>query len=222
MNKPFFFTFLFSVTITGASLAQTSPATTAKETNSNVSSQSTSRLPENAAYLLNTSQGTFPMTRAQMEKSLEPSWIESITVVKDKSVLEKFKVEDKDGAIFIELKKDKEQEALAQLRNSSSAAIDQDPGNKKAKIKLDGPGSAGTVKTKALFVLKAGAKQLVLNQENVSSLNPRWIESVNVLKNAAATSLFGDKAKEGAVIVTLKAEHAQEALQLFKDSEQLE
>src|SRR5690606_37137381 len=44
----------------------------------------------------------------------------------------------------------------------------------------------------------------VIYQGNISSINPADIESVNVLKDASASSIYGSRAASGVIIITTK------------------
>lgn len=52
-----------------------------------------------------------------------------------------------------------------------------------------------------LFVLNG----CIVSGEEFQTLNPNTIETINVLKDASAKSLYGDKAEHGVIIVTTKA-----------------
>lgn len=61
----------------------------------------------------------------------------------------------------------------------------------------------------ALFVLKAGTKsyQSKANKEDeisLESLDARWVESISVLKGNDALALYGEKGRDGVVIIRLK------------------
>jgi TonB-dependent SusC/RagA subfamily outer membrane receptor len=43
-----------------------------------------------------------------------------------------------------------------------------------------------------------------INKTNLNDINPKDIESINVLKDKAATEAYGDKGKNGVIIITLK------------------
>lgn len=83
--------------------------------------------------------------------------------------------------------------ALAPLSNSTGGI----------NVNLDGlPSLYFNPGTEPLFVY-AG---LVISQEQVNKINPNDIESIDVLKGESATKLYGDKAKNGVIRITPKAQ----------------
>lgn len=44
----------------------------------------------------------------------------------------------------------------------------------------------------------------IINEKEVQNLNPQTIESMNVLKDSAATAVYGSKGKYGVIIITSK------------------
>lgn len=46
----------------------------------------------------------------------------------------------------------------------------------------------------------------VINVKQFSKVNPNDIQKINILKDAAAVALYGSKAKNGVIIITLKGE----------------
>ena len=46
----------------------------------------------------------------------------------------------------------------------------------------------------------------VINTKQFSKVNPNDIQKINILKEAAAVALYGSKAKNGVIIITLKEE----------------
>jgi len=73
----------------------------------------------------------------------------------------------------------------------------------------DARGGNGVV----LVTTKKGVKPLYLidgveapNIDNINNINPSEIESISILKNELATNLYGEKAKNGVVIIKMKKE----------------
>jgi TonB-linked SusC/RagA family outer membrane protein len=71
------------------------------------------------------------------------------------------------------------------------------------------PGSTATVRIRGIGSLNAGSAPLyvldgVPMSGSISDLNPNDIESITVLKDAAAASLYGSRAANGVIIVTTK------------------
>lgn len=71
------------------------------------------------------------------------------------------------------------------------------------------PGSGSAIRVRGFSTINASNAPLyvvdgVVFNGNVASLNPNDIESVNVLKDAASTSLYGSSAANGVVLITTK------------------
>jgi TonB-dependent SusC/RagA subfamily outer membrane receptor len=55
-----------------------------------------------------------------------------------------------------------------------------------------------------LFVIKSDDETIEKSSMEQLDINPKDIESINVLKDKGATSLYGEKGKNGVIIITLK------------------
>lgn len=85
------------------------------------------------------------------------------------------------------------------------ASVDGQPGYDMA-IRLRGVSSANGSSAAALIVIDGVAQQTNSTYENpLSQLNPEDIASVNVLKDAASTALYGSRAANGVVLITTKS-----------------
>ncbi|WEK71364.1 MAG: von Willebrand factor type A domain-containing protein [Candidatus Chryseobacterium colombiense] len=91
------------------------------------------------------------------------------------------------------------------------------------------PGSKPTVLIRGIGSLNGNAQPLYVINGKVSDakefgkLNPNTVESINVLKDASATSLYGSRASNGVVVITTKKlsrkqRKAYEKLQKVQDS----
>ena len=69
-----------------------------------------------------------------------------------------------------------------------------------SKIRLDGVGSLGGATNSPLFVLDG----ITVSDASVRALNQSDIESISVLKDASATSIYGSRAANGVVYITTK------------------
>ncbi|WP_075349206.1 Spy/CpxP family protein refolding chaperone [Algoriphagus marinus] len=58
--------------------------------------------------------------------------------------------------------------------------------------------------TSPLYIVKSNNTNLTIPQGALEKINPHDIESINVLKDKAATDLYGEKGKNGVIIITLK------------------
>ena len=71
--------------------------------------------------------------------------------------------------------------------------------NKSIVIRMDGAGGAGNVQ-KPLYILDGE----VISESVMKLIDPTKIESINILKDASAIAVFGDKGKGGVVQITAK------------------
>jgi TonB-dependent SusC/RagA subfamily outer membrane receptor len=75
--------------------------------------------------------------------------------------------------------------------------------NKSIVIKMDGAG-AGSNGQKPLFILDGE----VISESIMKVIDPNKIEAINVLKGPSASSLYGDKGKDGVIMITTKKGNA--------------
>ena len=66
-------------------------------------------------------------------------------------------------------------------------------------LEMDVETGASTV-TRPLFVVNGK----ITEAEEVRSINPKSIERMEVMKDKAAIEKYGDKAKDGVILITLK------------------
>jgi len=109
-------------------------------------------------------------------KKIAPNSIESMTVLKDETAIEIYGPEAKNGVILVQLKVD------------NNLSFDQMNLVNYSKNKLP------------LYVVDG---KIVLTSKQMA-LNPNKIENISVLKGASAIALYGNKAENGAIIITSK------------------
>lgn len=71
----------------------------------------------------------------------------------------------------------------------------------KVKFQISGAKSDGV---NPLYVIKNANGDIIINADDMSSLDPDKIESVSVLKGKSATTVYGTKGKNGVVVIKLK------------------
>src|SRR5258708_7901889 len=77
-------------------------------------------------------------------------------------------------------------------------------------MRIGQPGSGSTIRIRGGASLNATNHPLVvidgvpLSSVNLQGINPNDIESVSILKDAAATAIYGSRASNGVIIVTTK------------------
>lgn len=106
-----------------------------------------------------------------------------------------------------------------QVSNVSKALEGAAPGVQVA-MQSGQPGTDATIRIRGIGSINSSAKPLYVvdgmpYDGNISAINPADIESVNVLKDAASTSLYGSRAANGVIIITTKKGSAQKSKLTF-------
>ncbi|MDN3205277.1 Spy/CpxP family protein refolding chaperone [Algoriphagus sediminis] len=83
---------------------------------------------------------------------------------------------------------------------SGATTLFPDSKNSKIMIRMDSDEDG----SKPLFVVNLGEETVKGNSISDFDINPDDIQSISVLKDKSATSLYGDEGKDGVVIITLK------------------
>ncbi len=113
--------------------------------------------------------------------SIDPGSIESVSVLKNASATAIYGEKGKNGVVIITTKKGV----------PDKAAITR---NTKTRVKINGE------EIKASPLVLVDGKEV----EDTNSIDSESIESVSVLKDASATAIYGEKGKNGVVIITTK------------------
>ena len=83
-------------------------------------------------------------------------------------------------------------------------------------FRLDGDSSANA--NTASSEEKTGGPLFIIDGKEaapntINAIDPNWIKSISVLKDASATAIYGSRAKEGAIIITLMTKEEYQAKQ---------
>ncbi|MDD4636171.1 MAG: TonB family protein [Bacteroidales bacterium] len=137
-------------------------------------------------------------------KGINPADIESIEILKEASATTIYGEKGKDGVVLITTKKGAKKPAGVQI-----VATSGDPGSAYT-IRLDGEHRADN----PLIVIDGVPYDLDLNGANINDLSnshsplkdidPKDIKSIEILKDSAATTIYGEKGKNGVVLITTK------------------
>jgi TonB family protein len=131
------------------------------------------------------------ITREEMEK-INPESIESVSVLKDKSAVSLYGEKAKDGAVLIKLKSGV---SLDDTQKSSAAQTFKVQANAPFKFTNQGGSEAQPL------IVKDG---VVVENKDIQNISPETIESITVLKNESATAMFGEKGKNGVILIAMK------------------
>lgn len=156
---------------------------------------------------------------------LIPDDIASISILKDKSAIDLYGKEGENGVILIETKakvKNKEMgsinlEVATPERTNREDTLSGKTDNTYDKVatignevmdSLRGNGNKVVVRSKNEVLIES-ALYIVDNEKmdsefDVSSIDPKDIESISVLKGKSALDLYGEEGKNGVVIINLK------------------
>ena len=135
--------------------------------------------------------------------SISPDRIKSLSVMKDKSAKEVYGDKGKNGVILVSLLTEEEYQAKQKLPKPAKVSTEGEL-PKKAHFYMGGPHDAewhtSQAKNAALIIID-GKEALGVNPLN--DLSPDRIKNFAVLKDKAATDAYGEKGKNGVVMITL-------------------
>ena len=145
-------------------------------------------------------------------KVLDPNTIEAINVLKDESAVAKYGEKGKYGAVEITSKKP--QAVKHDSIKISSVWVDGKKVNSSAAegVVNQLKGTATGIRIQGLANNENGKQPLLVldgkempTGQSITTIDPNSIESISVLKDEAGTALYGDKGKDGVLIVTTKS-----------------
>ncbi|HAQ21008.1 MAG TPA: hypothetical protein DCR40_17505 [Prolixibacteraceae bacterium] len=158
-------------------------------------------------------------TKAEMEK-INPNNIDRIDVLKNGTSVEKYGEKGKDGVVLITMKKGEFIDGKSNVTNltgnfalnSMRDTTPESSGLHLSAKEIRGEYKDGTTILKAdTFKMDfAKTNSLILidgkksTKAEVNQLNPGKIESISVLKDESATRLYGEKGKNGVILITMK------------------
>jgi TonB family protein len=134
---------------------------------------------------------------------LSPDSIESISVLKDKSANALYGEKGKNGVILITTKK--------YGQNNKSGNVTVGYGNNAALLGNPAPFGSATGKANQPLILVNGKE----SGQTLNNIDPATIESVNVLKDKTATQKYGEKGKNGVILINTKTSYNSEQVDLI-------
>ena len=139
--------------------------------------------------------------------SIDPSSIDNIKVLKDKMAIEKYGEAGRNGVIEIYLRSGDtlrdEKPTSEEKENATTIKVTKYKFEESPKLSVRDVGSANPDASTPLYIVDGKEMGKDFDAETVA---PEDIESVTVLKGEQATTKYGDKAKAGAIEITLKKE----------------
>ena len=122
-------------------------------------------------------------------KSINSESIQSVNILKDQSAIEKYGDKAKNGVIEATLKKDAKGWITSDSLNHTRVSVGSNPFNKDMNLKnfpliyLDG---------------------VIIDRSSMTAINPNNIESISCFKDKSAIATYGEKAKDGVILITSK------------------
>ncbi len=116
-------------------------------------------------------------------ENIDPALIKEINVLRDGSALTIYGDKAKDGVVLVKTK--------------NNIVADESISMSASKIVIS------NIKDIKSLIIVDGAEA---TKEKLSSINPELIKSISVLKDKSATTLYGEKGKDGVIIVTTRKE----------------
>lgn len=170
-------------------------------------------------------------SRAEMEK-ISPDDIESIEVLKDQAAVEKYGEKTGNGVVIINMRngqaKGRETDDAVKVDGGGTADNAQEAGDGEAEVistlRVVGGGKISDEGTDLKVVTLPGnpADQPLyildgkeITPEKFARIDPSGIESIEVLKDQTAVEGYGDKGRNGVLIITLKAHQAEDEVTLY-------
>ncbi|RDC57178.1 hypothetical protein DU508_08295 [Pedobacter chinensis] len=143
-------------------------------------------------------------------KEVDPNTIESINIYKDESAIALYGAEGSNGVIEIKTKNSKSSIKGKLFLKSDSTLNGKVSGLsvRPQSIYLKGKNSNNFSWKRSNLKIEGKEPLYIVDGKeifDIKSLNPENIESVTVLKEAGTSALYGEKAKDGVVIITTKA-----------------
>lgn len=170
-------------------------------------------------------------SRAEMEK-ISPDDIESIEVLKGQTAVEKYGEKAGNGVVIINMRngqaKGRETDDAVKVDGGGTADIAQEAGDGEAEVistlrvvgggKISDEGAdlkvitlPGNPADQPLYILDGKE----ITPEEFARIDPAGIESIEVLKDQTAIEGYGDKGRNGVLIITLKTHQAEDEVTLY-------
>ena len=132
--------------------------------------------------------------------SVSPERIKSISVMKDKAAVEVYGERGKDGVVLVDLLTEEEyqnKQKFAKVRTESESP-------KKSHFYMGGSHDeewhVAQAKKKPLVIIDG---KEALEEDAISKLAPDRIKNFTILKDKSATDIYGERGKNGVLIITL-------------------
>ena len=130
-------------------------------------------------------------------RAIKSDQIESVNVLKDKNATDKYGEKGKNGVLEITLKK---REAIDVSEPKYVVGFPITKHLTTPASLFDANLQTTDSKNPPLYILDG----VTIDKAKMDAINPETIESINVLKDKSATVIYGDKGKDGVILITSK------------------
>ena len=140
--------------------------------------------------------------------NISPDRIRSMSVMKDKQAMAVYGNRGKDGVILVNLKAEQKYPNKENLPNPTKINTESELPKKENTFVIGGPHDAEwhadqTKRMNAALIIIDGKE---VKSDAISTLSPERVKSFTVLKDKAAIDAYGEKGKNGVVLITLLTE----------------
>ena len=140
--------------------------------------------------------------------NISPDRIRSLSVMKGKQAMAVYGNRGKDGVILVNLKAERKYPNKENLPNPTKIKTESELPKKENTFVIGGPHDAEwhadqTKRMNAALIIIDGKE---VKSDAISTLSPERIKSFTVLKDKAAIDAYGEKGKNGVVLITLLTE----------------
>ena len=140
--------------------------------------------------------------------NISPDRIRSLSVMKGKQAMAVYGNRGKDGVILVNLKAERKYPNKENLPNPTKINTESELPKKENTFVIGGPHDAEwhadqTKRMNAALIIIDGKE---VKSDAISTLSPERIKSFTVLKDKAAIDAYGEKGKNGVVLITLLTE----------------
>lgn len=130
---------------------------------------------------------------AKSIQNINPNDIENVNVLKGESATKIYGEKGKNGVVIVTLKGGKKQSMIISTKEMSEKDLNKNP------LKL-GKSALVPMSENVLYILDGKE----ISAKEMQEVKPGNIDNITVLKDKSATELYGEKGKNGVVIITTK------------------
>ena len=149
------------------------------------------------------------VTMAELQ-AIDPATIESMEVLKDADSIAKYGDKGKNGVVIVTLKEAGTFSATLNYKDGDNAEA-----GSAVRVRYTGEGDANLL----FIVRQPWGEEKEVSRAEFEKIDPGRINSMEVLKDADAKAKYGDKGKNGVVILNLKSPQELEEIVVIKYKE---